>query len=147
VELIPIIKASLGIFTLLTSITFTVSFVVYKIKNRNRAKPYERKPIIFDSRPLLVVQDTSDEKVSKNSISKKFKVLNKNNQTAKIFPIASGRNKKKFMRLAVAENSNHSPRTETPGKSPNEVFNIYNFYSNNDSRPMHKLKVKTLNTE
>ena len=146
-ELMPIIKASLGIFTLLTSITFIVSFVIYKIKNRHRAKPYERKPVVFDSSLILEVHDTPEEQpgISKNSFNKKFEVLNENadsNQTNKIFLKNSVHNSGKFSKPSVSDNSNHSSTTGTYKRSPNEVFNIYSFYSNNDVRTMHKLKVK-----
>ena len=77
-ELLPIIKASLGIFTLLTSVTFIVSFVIYKIKNRHSAKPYERKPVIFDSSLILEVHDTPEEKINNNLYNNKFEVLNQN---------------------------------------------------------------------
>ncbi len=146
-ELIQIIKVSLGIFTFFTAITFIVSFVVYKIKNRNTIKPYERKPILFDSSLILEVQDTSEENEIPNSFSKKFEILNENassNQTNKLFPIDSNHKLGKIMNPSVAENFNHSPK---PKRSPNEVFNIYSFYSNNGSGAMHKLKVNALTAE
>ena len=144
-ELIPIIKASLGIFTFLTSVTFIVSFAVYKIKNRNRAKPYERKPVIFDSN-LVEVQDRPEETMNKNLFSKKFKILNENassNQTNKIFLIDSEHDSDKI-KASSTEPTNSSPEQKIPKKSSNEVFNIYRLYSNNNSSPMHKIKVKTL---
>lgn len=148
-ELMPIIKASLGIFTLLTSVTFIVSFVIYKIKNRHRAKPYERKPVVFDSSLILEVHDTPEEQtqISKNSFNKKFEVLNENadsNQTNKIFLKRLDHNSDKSLRHSVPEKSDHFSTSKTYRKSPNEVFNIYSFYSNNDVRTMHKLKVKPL---
>ena len=146
-ELIQIIKVSLGIFTFFTAITFIVSFVIYKIKNRNTIKPYERKPVLFDSSLILEVQDTSEENEIPNPFNKKFEILNENasnNQTNKLFPINSNHKLGKFENFSVTENSNHFPK---PKRSPNEVFNIYSFYSNNNSRPMHKLKVKALTAE
>ena len=149
-ELIQIIKVSLGIFTFFTAITFIVSFVVYKIKNRNTIKPYERKPVLFDSSLILEVQDTSEENEIPNPFNKKFEILNENasnNQTNKLIPIDSNHKLGKFENPSIAENFNHSQKSKTPRRSPNEVFNIYSFYSNNNSRPMHKLKVKALTAE
>ena len=146
-ELLPIIKASLGIFTLLTSVTFIVSFVIYKIKNRHSAKPYERKPVIFDSSLILEVHDTPEEKINNNLYNNKFEVLNQNadsNQTNKIFLKNSERNSGKSLNPSVSEDFNNIPIAKTHRRSPNEVFNIYNFYSNNDVRTMHKLKVKPI---
>ena len=149
-ELIQIIKVSLGIFTFLTALTFIVSFVVYKIKNRNSIKPYERKPVLFDSSLILEVEDTPEENEIQNSFSKKFEILNENapgNQTNTLIPIDSNHKFNKFENSSVAENFSSSSKPKTPRRSPNEVFNIYSFYSNNNSRPMHKLKVKALTAE
>jgi len=144
-EIIPIIKASLGIFTFLTSVTFIVSFAVYKIKNRNNAKPYERKPAIFDSNLILEVQNKPEETMNKNTLGKKFKILNENapsNQANKIYIIDSEQDSNKT-KASFTEPINSPLQPKISKKSSNEVFNIYRLYSNNNSNPMHKIKVKT----
>ena len=146
-ELLPIIKASLGIFTFLMSVTFIVSFIVYKIKNRHSTKPYERKPIIFDSGPILEVHDSTVETLNKNSFNKKFEVLNNytsGNQTKRIIRKDSYQSSGNAL---ILENPANYSNPKISKRSPNEVFNIYSFYSNNELRPMHKLKVKTLTAE
>ena len=143
-ELIPIIKASLGIFTVLTSFTFMVSFAVYKVKSRNRLKPYERETEEIISNLILEVHESPEEKEKKEK-NKKFKVLNENaddDQVKKIIKKNEDHSGlKKIQKPKVAESFNHISKPSNSKKSENEVFNIYSFYSNSDLRPMHKLKI------
>ncbi len=137
-ELIPIIKASLGIFALLTSITFVISFVVYKIKNRNCVKPYQREPRIFDSSLILEVHDSQEVEEDNKSDNSKFRVLNEINQGENILKSNN------LIKEPVPEEVNNDYVIPKPQKkSANEVFNIYSFYSNDDPSTMHKLRVKT----
>jgi hypothetical protein len=136
-ELMPIIKASLGIFALLTSITFVVSFVVYKIKNRNCIKPYQREPRIFDSSLILEVHDSQEGEKDNKSNNSKFRILNEITQKQNSFEPNN------FIKETVPEKINNNyvaPKIEK--RSANEVFNIYSFYSNDDLKTMHKLRVK-----
>lgn len=145
-ELIPIIKASLGIFTILTSFTFMVSFAVYKVKSRNRLKPYERDTEEIISNLILEVHESPEEKEKKEK-NKKFKVLNENaddDQVKKIIKKNEDNSGlKKIQRPKVVEGFKHISKPADSKKSGNEVFNIYSFYSNSDLRPMHKLKINS----
>ena len=125
-ELIPIIKASLGIFTVITSITIMISYIIYKWKSRHRAKPYEIK---HEVKPAPVVIDLEPDK------NRRFEILNNEEVLQEIANAEKPRLRK------IKETS--KPESIMPRKkSENEVFNIYNFYSSNELRPMHKLKLK-----
>lgn len=133
-ELIPIIKASLGIFTVITSITFMISYTVYKVKSRNRIKPYLKD---FDEADSVIKLEVLETKVNENEIdekNKRFKIINENGQK-----ISVEENDDELVRISKpAEISNH--QVVVKRHSNNEVFNIYSFYSTNDIRPLHKLK-------
>lgn len=145
-ELIPIIKASLGIFTVLTSFTFMVSFTVYKIKSRNRVKPYERDTEEIKSNLILEVHEPQEEKEKKEK-DKKFKVLNENADGDQVKKILRKKEDnpglQKIQKPKASEVFKPIPKPSSSKKSENEVFNIYSFYSNNDLRPMHKLKISS----
>jgi hypothetical protein len=139
-ELMPIIKASLGIFTIISSTLFVTAFVMYKIKSRNRVKPYERKPILFDSSLILEIQDKTDEKIESSPINHKFMVLNEHKQ---YMPVKNNKEWKYEMPAKnpqISSQPNNNLVLKSARKLPNEVFNIYNFYSDNSFAPMHKLK-------
>ena len=147
-ELLPIIKASLGIFTLLISATFIVSFIVYKVKNRNTIKPNEKKAVSSSSLILEIHNNKSGE-VKQNSFDKKFKVLNENSgrsRNSRTGKKESHRRLNNVLLYSSIEATDQSQSLKTLRRSPNEVFNIYNFYSNR-SGSMYKLKVKTLTVE
>jgi len=143
-ELMPIIKASLGIFTIISTTLFITAFLMYKIKSRNRVKPYERKPKLFDSSLILEIQDKTGEKIESESGKHKFIVLNENRD------YLTAKNDKLWKNELYAKNpqrSNHQNNNvviTSPRKSLNEVFNIYNFYSDNTFMPMHKLRFNAI---
>ena len=143
-ELMPIIKASLGIFTIISSTLFVTAFVMYKIKSRNRVKPYERKPILFDSRLILEIQDKTDEKGKKDTPKDKFMVLNEYKDFAQAKNDRLLKNGANTKSPQSSSQSNNHLALKSPGKLPNKVFNIYNFYSDNIFAPMHKLKFNTV---
>ena len=135
-ELIPIIKASLGIFTILISITAFISYIAYKIKDRNRLKPYEKRTEIRE--PLKIIE-TPKKKV----VNHKFKIVNEQ------APVPSKVQPKHGLQKIIKPVEERDKVFIKPPRrnSENEVFNIYNLYSNNAARSMHKLKVGSLNTE
>ena len=134
-ELMPIIKASLGIFTIISSTLFITAFIMYKIKSRNRTKPYERKPILFDSSLILEIQDKTEEKKDDILLKHKFIVLNENKEWKNESQTKNPQSSIKQFNKVGLNSSN---------KSSNEVFNIYNFYSDNIFTPMHKLKFNAI---
>jgi hypothetical protein len=131
-ELMPIIKASLGIFTIISTTLFITAFLMYKIKSRNRVKPYERKPKLFDSSLILEIQDKTGEKIEIESGKHKFIVLNENKD------YITAKNPQRLI------HQNNNVVLTSPRKSLNEVFNIYNFYSDNTLMPMHKLRFNAI---
>lgn len=143
-ELMPIIKASLGIFTIISTTLFITAFLMYKIKSRNRVKPYERKPKLFDSSLILEIQDKTGEKSESGTGKHKFMVLNENKD------YITDKNNMPWKNELYARSSERLIRQinnvvlAPPRKSLNEVFNIYNFYSNNTFTPMHKLKFNAI---
>jgi hypothetical protein len=143
-ELMPIIKASLGIFTIISTTLFITAFLTYKIKSRNRVKPYERKPKLFDSSLILEIQDKTGEKIDNGSGKHKFMVLNENKDylTAKNDKLWQNELYAKIPQRLIRPTNNVVPFSAR--KSLNEVFNIYNFYSNNELMPMHKLKFNAI---
>jgi hypothetical protein len=143
-ELMPIIKASLGIFTLISTTLFVTAFLMYKIKSRNRAKPYERKPVLFDSSLILEIQDKTGEKIEDGPDKHKFMVLNENRE---FIPAKNDNLWKNDLSTKSSQRLIHQHKNvvlTSPRRSFNEVFNIYNFYSNNIFTPMHKLKFKSV---
>jgi len=135
-ELIPIIKASLGIFTILISITAFISYIAYKIKDRNRLKPYEKRTEIRE--PLKIIE-TPKKKV----VNDKFKIVNEQAPVPVNFQPKHG-----LQKIMKPVEKRDKVFIKPPKRnSENEVFNIYTLYSNNDAHPMHKLKVVSLSTE
>jgi hypothetical protein len=143
-ELMPIIKASLGIFTIISSTIFITAFVMYKIKSRNRAKPYERKPIVFDSSLILEVHDKTEEKIDHKLTNNKFLVLNEYKNLVPKKKDTEAKDIASFKSLQSSIQQNNNPGQNSSGKSQNEVSNIYNLYSEDSYIQMHKLKFNTI---
>lgn len=136
-ELIPIIKASLGIFTVLTSITLVVSYVVYKIKDRNRTKPYDDIAPYVEKEEVAVKPVKVAMVAQEKPVNKKFKIVNQNEPVPANFLSDYG-----LQKIAIPVEQREDVFIKPARRhSENEVFNIYNLYSNSDARPMHKLKM------
>ncbi|HKI78543.1 MAG TPA: hypothetical protein VKA26_08395 [Ignavibacteriaceae bacterium] len=134
----PIIKASLGIFALISFISVVVSYIIYKIKSRNRTKPYEvnnnvnKGPIIFNLQ----------KEMAKN---KRFEILNDNREL--LNQIANS-NEPVLRKLKATSGSKTENKIIQPErKSENGTFNIYDLYTNNRSSSMHKLRLKQASSE
>lgn len=136
-ELIPIIKASLGIFTVLTSITLVISYVVYKIKDRNRVKPYDDIEPYVEKDVAVVKPARVARQAQEKPVNNKFKIVNQHEPVPANFHSDYGLHKI----VKPVEQREDVFKKPTRKHSENEVFNIYNLYSNSDARPMHKLKM------
>ena len=137
-ELMPIIKASLGIFALISSISIAVSYIIYKFKSRNRAKPYEvnnnenKGPIIFNLQ----------KEIAKN---KRFEILNDNRELLNQIANSNEPALKKIK--AKPESEANNKIIDIKRKNGNGAFNIYDLYTNNRSSSMHKLRLKQATSE
>ena len=85
-ELIEIIRTTLIIFTLLSSVYFSISYGIYKYRNRKNVKPYLKN---YDSgSPEVVLKKESEiEQVkSKPAKIKRFHILNENIENHPMIP-------------------------------------------------------------
>jgi hypothetical protein len=118
-ELIEIIRNSLIIFTFISSILLGLSYIVYKVKDRKRIKPYEREenfvpPAVLPEGNEPAAQQTYE----KGKMSSRFRVLNSEMQ--KIKEPAGNRSSVQVQQVR----QNH----------------IISYYSFNKNQSMHKLK-------
>lgn len=78
-ELIDIIRTSLIIFTLISSMVLAISYLVYKFRDRKRVKPYRKED---DLVPAVVLLKANENKVTIKPELKKqnprFHILNEN---------------------------------------------------------------------
>ncbi len=126
-ELLQIIIFTLKLFALTSAIIVLISYFIFKLKDRNRIKPYMKQTNIDLSTNLAVEPLISNE--DKNKIkSNRFKILN---EEAAIFI-----NQKKDINNSNSINyinKNLIPATNN--------FNIYDYYANSNFEPMHKIKL------
>ncbi len=142
-ELMPIIKISLGIFIVLTSITASISYIIYKFKDRNRTKPYDNIKPYVENKEVTVQAPRAIKLPQEKVINKKFRVVNEHKPVPLKVQPCHGLQKK----MTPVEERNEVFIKPRKKNSENEVFNIYNLYSNNNARPMHKLKLESQATE
>jgi hypothetical protein len=76
-ELIEIIRNSLIIFTIISSIFLGLSYTVYKLKDRKRIKPYEREENFVPPAVLLQGNEpVAQQTYETGKMSSRFRVLN-----------------------------------------------------------------------
>src|ERR1035437_22140 len=139
-ELIEIIKSSLSIFSTTAFVFITVSYAIYKIKDRSRTKPYLRvnvqtplNGIIIDKKDVKtnanMEEKPAEEKqfnrivLVKLPIQNRFKIINGDKPIEKL-------NRPEYKK----ENPMHLLKPDKDKK------NIYDFYARTDER-MHQLKI------
>lgn len=130
-ELLQIIIFTLKLFALASAIIVLISYFIFKLKDRTRIKPY-MKPTIAESanlslQPVVAVEEKNEIK------SKRFKILNE---------------EASFLanRQIVIEKNNtinyiQKNSLANPSKNLKDNFNIYDYYSNSNFEPMHKIKL------
>ena len=144
-ELIPIIEASLSIFTVFTAFFMILSYLLYKLRGKSNVKqPYLRKlasdnliSIMVDK--SVIIEDDS-EKLKRHE---RFKVVNPVNASE----IANGHNELPIEKINVFNTAAESFSTQNliiKSQKINNSLNIYNLYSNSSIRPMHKLHTSEL---
>ena len=145
-ELIPIIEASLSIFTVFTAFFVILSYLLYKLRGKSDVKQPYLKELAADNRISIIVEKS---RIVENDIIKlqrfeRFKVLNpvlaphSKEDTYEDEP-----NEKIYATNSAIESYRASKVILTPQEINNRL-NIYNIYSNSSMRPMHKIKAKEL---
>ncbi|MHB1686558.1 MAG: hypothetical protein ACYCVH_04185 [Ignavibacteriaceae bacterium] len=125
-ELLQIIIFSLKLFTLVSIIVVAISYAIYKVKNSSRVKPYMRPTVVSENK----IQIEVDEKISEEikQANKRFVIMNE----AQMQQRENG-----AVYYVPAANPQQRPNRQLPA----EGFNIYNYYSNSNFEPMHKVKL------
>ena len=129
-ELIQIIITSLKLFALISAIVVLISYAIYKLKERNRTKPYSE---IHDPGLLNQNYATKEEIIEKKQV--RFQILNNEN-----LKTPAALNEEVFEKPKV---KNYAPSNPLNYKKnlPKETFDIYDSYSNSNFEPMYKVKL------
>ena len=144
-ELIPIIEASLSIFTVFTAFFVILSYLLYKLRGKSDVKQPYLKEWAADNRISIIVEKS---RIVENDIIKlqrfeRFKVLNPVLATGLNDDTDEEPNEKISVTNSVMESFRASNVIVKP-KPIDYQLNIYKMYSNSSLRPMHKLKAKDL---
>jgi hypothetical protein len=139
-ELLDIIFHFLRFFTFTSIFVLTVSYTVFKFKDRNRIKPY-----MVPFQPAAN-NDNENAEVSEKPVklrkTGRFKILNEKNDFTgnpsvsdeQFFKVDRA---EQFYKIVV-DNKFEQPKFNLKRKK--DSFDIYEFYSNSLITPMHKLK-------
>jgi len=145
-ELIPIIEASLSIFTVLMGFLMIISYLLYKLRGKTKKSSYlkelESDNLISIKVDKSVIIEDESEKVKRNERFKVIKPFIKSNAINE----QKEPNFEKINVLNTAQESLSTPKLIIKPQEINNSLNIYNLYSNNSIRPMHKLKTQELTT-
>ncbi len=130
-ELLQIIIFTLKLFALTSAIVVLISYFIFKLKDRVRIKPY-MKPTVVEAASLAIQSGLTIEKKYEKK-PKHFKILNEENSFLKERQIRLEKsNPIKF----IQEEYNFNKKNISK-----ENFNIYDYYSNSNFEPMHKIKL------
>lgn len=141
-ELIDIIVHSLKLFALTSFIVLIISYTIFKIKDRNRIKPYmvatspsTPAPIIFEEEQSDIKEVVHEKKVKIEAVDpalerrrERFKIINRKTEMREKTIIDEPVIKVKAAKKEAAAADQ----------------DIYNLYSENSITPMHKLKLAGL---
>ncbi len=132
-ELMQIIVFSLKLFIVASIIIISISYSIYKIKNRSTIKPYLRPSSMDTSkfRIKIVTRDSELQTERAYPTNDRFKVLNDSTNFVNNQPQYHQR-----LKNTELEKSNYQPQY----MHSNSGQNIFSYYSNNNLEPMHKLK-------
>jgi ribosomal protein S16 len=176
-ELLQIITFSVKIFALVTAIIVLSSYLIYKMKDKKRNKPYvgavplqfasehSVPEIQYNTEPYEDLQTANVpienihyySPVNENQIDENFKYQDEQyeNQMSDGYQISQHRSLGQRFKILNEENNSTHQKTnvmekfQSPVSSPQrlntsrqaQVFNIYDYYSNNNYEPMHKIKL------
>jgi len=129
-DLLDIIIFSLKLFALTSLIIVSISYFIFKLKDRSRVKPYMEKNTIETSGTVLRV-----EKVPVQNTNQRYQILNDEslNFNKKRIRIEKPVVINKFLTQPIG----NSKEAEEERK----IFNIFRHYSKNSIEPMHKIKL------
>lgn len=123
-ELLQIIVFTLKLFAGASITIVCLSYVVFKIKDRKRPKPYEQTYKASTPAKSLSIETEREE------FSPRFKVLNN----------------KTLVPVEIRRSSHNRPAAEFQGGYNEPItageVNIYNYYSRSNVEPMHKLRLR-----
>ncbi len=130
-ELLQIIIFTLKLFALTSTIIVLISYFIFKLKDRNRIKPYMKQTVPDLSKNFEVEQlAIKEEKI--NTRPNRFKILNE--EPSIITNQKQNINKGNSI---IYRKNNLIPSTNNLSNN----FNIYDYYANSNFEPMHKIKL------
>jgi hypothetical protein len=88
-ELTEIIRTTLIIFTVLSSVYFTVSYGIFKYRGRKRVKPYLKNHDFSSPVVLLNSEDKVEEVLPVQEKIKRFHIVNENIKIHTTLPVVS----------------------------------------------------------
>lgn len=123
-ELMDIIKSSVTLFSgLILGVVF-ISYIVFKVRDKSRAKPYENlKPIENYKKPVIKKQE-----ITQRAVNVTFNKVVTPQYQATIRPVNAP--------VHYVKETVHSPLQPTKPR-----ISIYNQYSFNSDEQMHKLRL------
>ena len=141
-ELIPIIEASLSIFTVFTAFFVILSYLLYKLRGKSPEKPLYLKEIASDNLLTIMIEQSRIVENDRDKIKRheRFKVVNP------IQPpdISEAQTNEKISVLNTMVETYKASNVIIRHKEVQNKWNIYNLYSNSNLRPMHKLQTQKL---
>ena len=140
-ELIPIIQASLSIFTVFTAFLVILSYLLYKLRGKSSDKSY-LKELASDNLISIIIEKTEiiEDDTEKLKRFERFKVIN----TVQAPTVTDEQPNEKINILNTVAESFKSSNIILKPQVVNNNLNIYNLYSNSSIRPMHKLHTHEL---
>ena len=136
-ELIPIIEASLSIFTVFTAFFVILSYLLYKLRGKSPEKPPYLKEIASDNLLTIMVEQSRIVENDKEKLKRheRFKVVN----PVQPPDISEAQTEEKINVLSTMAEPYKASNVILKPQEVNNSLNIYNLYSNSSLRPMHKL--------
>jgi hypothetical protein len=140
-ELIPIIEASLSIFTVFTAFFIILSYLLYKLRGKSNEKPY-LKELASDNLISIIVEKTEiiEDDAEKLKRFERFKVVN----SVQAPTVTDEQPNEKINVLNTVAESYKASNIILKPQTVNNNLNIYNLYSNSSVRQMHKLHTPEL---
>jgi len=140
-ELIPIIEASLSIFTVFTAFFVILSYLLYKLRGKSSEKPY-LKELASDNLISIMIEktETIEDDTEKLKRHERFKIVN----PVQAPTITDNQPNEKINVLNTVAESFKTSNVVLKPQVVNNNLNIYNLYSNSSIRQMHKLQAPEL---
>ncbi len=149
-ELIQIIAFTLKLFTASSLVIISISYTVYKIKNRSKLKPHLRPSKFTATKYAIKFAEPETKEVFEEEIEfvpnvkpqlKRFKVLNDSEQNRVFEERPANKRKIKIEKPVVINELATAGNQKIKMTTASGDFNIFKFYSQSEFEPMHKLKM------